>query len=149
MVARNKGSQNHMYTSIKYYRLYGAYDDKGSISAVTVVAKKSKTLESIQTIHCGSAFEEKSFDQRREVFGQLCHRRNGVFDCNDDWSKRADILEIGLRFNIEGTLIKANLNIGQMDAMSIVGENVHALQLGGKFASVRDTGNNGSFDWRF
>ena len=69
------------------------------------------TMEPIETFHCGSAFREESFDQRREVFGRFSHRRNGVFDCNDGWCKRADLLEIGLRFDIGDTLIKARTKL--------------------------------------
>lgn len=72
------------------------------ISKLTLFANKSRTLESIETFHCGSAFGEESFGQGREVFGQFGHRRNGVFDRDNGCCKRADILEIGLRFDIEG-----------------------------------------------
>lgn len=69
---------------------------------LALVANETITMESTETFLCGSAFEEESFGQRREVFGRLVHRRNGVFDLEVDCCERADMLEIGQRFDIEG-----------------------------------------------
>ncbi len=91
---------------------------EGFISEITLAANKSKTLESIETFHCEFAFGEESFGQRREVFGQFGRRRNGVFDRDNGWCKRADILEIGLRFDIMRQQTVAGLRLA-MDKLVV------------------------------